>query len=270
MRFLMIITLSLFCLSPAVGQNPQANTPQWESLFNGRDLSGWNKVGNEKWVVEDGVIYGEGITEEYGYLATEKTYEEFDLALRFKCEASGNSGVYIHTTFEPGTATVTKGRQIEIDRAIGKHTGGIYGDGKGWIVWPAPELETDIKSNDWNDLRIKVVGTRHMTYLNGVKMVDFTYPSPVVTSGVIALQLHSGGEGRMRFKDLWIRDLSGKKGISRTRAVDEPFQIVLRCVRKIFFRRECIEFFSNSVSSPAILRQHHSAADHCVSLITEL
>ena len=26
--------------------------------------------------------------------------------------------------------------------------------------------------------------------------------------GVIALQLHSGGEGRMRFKDLWIRDLS--------------------------------------------------------------
>jgi len=28
--------------------------------------------------------------------------------------------------------------------------------------------------------------------------------------GLIALQLHSGGEGRMRFKDIFVRDLSGK------------------------------------------------------------
>ena len=139
-----------------------------------------------------------------------KTYQDFDLTLRFKCEASGNSGVFIHTTFEPGTPKVIKGRQIEIDRTIGHHTGGIYGDGKGWIVWPAPELETVIKPDDWNDLRIKVIGNRHITYLNGVQMVDFTYPAPGATTGVIALQLHSGGEGRMRFKDLWIRDLSTK------------------------------------------------------------
>ena len=39
-------------------------------------------------------------------------------------------------------------------------------------------------------------------------MIDFTYPSPVNVDGVIALQLHSGGRGRMRFKDIWIRDFS--------------------------------------------------------------
>jgi hypothetical protein len=44
--------------------------------------------------------------------------------------------------------------------------------------------------------------------LNGVQILDFTYPSPEAKEGVIALQLHSGGEGRMRFKDIWIRDLS--------------------------------------------------------------
>lgn len=209
MRTLTVLLLAVFtCFVNDFAQAQNEFGPDWKPLFNGQDLSGWQKIGNEKWVVEDGAIYGEGITEEYGYLATDKKYRDFHLFLRFKCEASGNSGVYLHTEFKPGTATVVKGRQIEIDRAVGKHTGGVYGDGKGWIVWPAPELETVIRSNDWNEMLIKVEGRRYVTYLNGVQMIDFTYPSPGATNGLIALQLHSGGEGRMRFKDIWVRDLS--------------------------------------------------------------
>jgi len=210
MRAPLILTVILLCVPSVFGQETLQPAPKWQSLFNGKDLSGWKMIGNEKWVVEGGAIYGEGITNEYGYLATEKTYQDFELELQFKCEASGNSGVYIHTTFEAGTPKVISGRQVEIDRAIGHHTGGIYGDGKGWIVWPAPELETIIKPDDWNDLRISVIGKRYITHLNGKQMIDFTYPSPGATSGVIALQLHSGGEGRMRFKHLRIRDLSQK------------------------------------------------------------
>ena len=59
-----------------------------------------------------------------------------------------------------------------------------------------------------SDMLIKVECHRYVVYLNGVQMLDFTYPSPGAKEGVIALQLHSGGQGRMRFKDLWIRDLS--------------------------------------------------------------
>lgn len=205
----MLSLLWLGCMTAAA--SAQISGPfnaTWQPLFNGRDLTGWVEVGNERWVVEEGAIYGEGVTEEYGYLATEKRYQDFHLALQFKCEASGNSGVYLHTTFRPGTAEVVAGRQIEIDRRIGNHTGGIYGDGRGWIVWPAPELEAVLKPNDWNHLLIKVEGNRYVTVLNGVQMVDFTYPTPGAREGHIALQLHSGGEGRMRFKDIWIRDLS--------------------------------------------------------------
>ena len=208
MRFSFAVIFALLCTNAAVAQRPRNLGPEWESLFNGKDLSGWKEIGHEKWVVEDSAIYGEGVTNEYGYLATEKKYKDFHLFLRFKCEASGNSGVYLHTEFEPGTPTITQGRQIEIARAVGHHTGGIYGDGKGWIVWPAPELETVIRSDDWNEMLIKVEGHRYITVLNGVQMIDFTYPSPSATEGVIALQLHSGGQGRMRFKDIWIRDLS--------------------------------------------------------------
>jgi hypothetical protein len=39
-------------------------------------------------------------------------------------------------------------------------------------------------------------------------MIDFTDPNPKSFDGPIALQLHAGGEGNMRFKDIWLRDLS--------------------------------------------------------------
>src|SRR5262245_54949541 len=79
----------------------------WVSLFNGKDLTGWVKVGNEKWEIEEATIHGQGITKEYGYLKTEKNYKDFELFLRFKCEASGNSGVFFHAEFKPGSATIT-------------------------------------------------------------------------------------------------------------------------------------------------------------------
>jgi len=178
------------------------------SLFNGKDLTGWVKIGNEKWEVEDGVIHGQGITKEYGYLQTEKKYVDFDLSLRFKCEADGNSGVFFHAEFKPGTATITQGLQFEIDRGLNRHTGGLYGDGRQWIVWPAPELETVIRPYDWNDFLLSVHGNRYISRLNGVLMVDFTDPAPRSFDGYIALQLHSGGQGNMKFKDIYIRDLT--------------------------------------------------------------
>lgn len=207
-KFVLAAALSLSSVTaPTQAQDLGVFGGAWEPLFDGGDLSKWDPVGEEKWVVEDGAIYGEGVTEEYGYLATKKRYRSFQLSLQFRCEADGNSGVYIHTEFEPGTPKVTAGRQIEIDRTLGHHTGGIYGDGKGWVAWPAPQYETVIKPNDWNSMLICVEGRHYRVVLNGIEVLNFTYPTPVATEGKIALQLHSGGEGRMRFKDIYVRDL---------------------------------------------------------------
>ena len=61
-------------------------------LFNGKDLSGWKKNGDEKWVVDQGTIVCESTANKYGYLTTEKSYRNFTLRLKFKGEAAGNSG----------------------------------------------------------------------------------------------------------------------------------------------------------------------------------
>ncbi len=188
---------------------PEDMPAQWQSMFNGKDLTGWVKVGNEKWEVEEGgIIHGQGITKEYGYLRTEQKYKDFEMSLRWKAEADGNSGVFFHSDFKPGTADVSQGLQFEIDRVLNRHTGGIYGDGRNWIAWPAADYETVLKPDDWNDMYMKVVNNRYICRLNGVTVLDFTDPSPRSFDGYISLQLHSGGLGNMKFKELYIRDLT--------------------------------------------------------------
>src|SRR5437763_1269127 len=64
----------------AGGQEPTRLPGQdWISLFNGKDLTGWTKIGQESWTVEDGLIHGKGLTKEYGYLQTEKPFKDFQL-----------------------------------------------------------------------------------------------------------------------------------------------------------------------------------------------
>jgi 3-keto-disaccharide hydrolase len=198
--------LSLIGLSQDKHKMPGGD---WVSLFNGGDLNGWEKVGHESWTVENGVIHGKGLTPDYGYLQTEKLYRDFQLSLRFKCVGDGNSGVFFHSAFKPGTADVTQGMQFEIDCNMMHHTGGVYAeDGRQWVVWPAPENESVVKMAEWNDYLVEVQGNRYRSRLNGVPMVDFTDPKPGAPDGTIALQLHAGGRGNMEFRDIWIRDLS--------------------------------------------------------------
>jgi hypothetical protein len=187
---------------------PRLPGEDWESLFNGKDLTGWTEVGKEKWTVENGAIHGQGVTKDYGYLQTEKNYKDFHLALHFKCEGDGNSGVFFHTAFKPGTADVSQGLQFEIDCSLCKHTAGIYGDGRAWIVWPSPENEIVVRRADWNEYLLKVEGNHYVARLNGVVMVDFTDPNPRSFDGTIAVQLHSGGRGDMRFREIYVRDLT--------------------------------------------------------------
>jgi len=212
MRTIPLAALGLLLASSTFAQPRPQRAPlpgaDWVQLFDGKTLTGWTVIGKEKWVVEDGTIHGEALGKDYGYLQTEKKYVDFHMSLRFKCEGKGNSGVFFHVDFKPGTAAVTQGLQFEIDCNINQHTGGVYGDGRQWIVWPAPEKGGVVRQSDWNDYQLKVEGNRYVAVLNGVEMIDFTDPTPKSFDGYIALQLHSGGEGNMRFKDIYIRDLT--------------------------------------------------------------
>jgi hypothetical protein len=175
------------------------------SLFNGKDLSGWEVYGTEKWYVEDGLLVCEsGPDKQYGYLATKKHYKNFELNLEFKQEASGNSGVFIRSTVD---GTKVSGWQVEVAPS-GKHTGGVYESyGRGWLIKPDPEKEKVLKEGKWNKMKIVVNGDTLTSYLNGVEMITITDAKIGAGEGSVALQIHDGGGILVKWRNLEIKEL---------------------------------------------------------------
>jgi hypothetical protein len=88
------------------------NLQAQKSIFNGKNLKGWTAHGTEKWYVEKGELICEsGPDKKYGYLSTDKAYQDFTLTLDFKQEANGNSGVFIRSSIE---GTKISGWQVEV------------------------------------------------------------------------------------------------------------------------------------------------------------
>ena len=176
-----------------------------EDLFNGKDLSGWIVHGTEKWYVEDGLLICEsGPDKEYGYLATEKSFKDMDLSLEFRQEADGNSGVFFRSSLE---GTKISGWQAEV-APPGNDTGGIYESyGRGWLIKPAPEKDKYLKMGEWNTMRIRVVGDEVTTWLNGEEMIRLKDEKIGQAEGQIALQIHSGGGIRVKWRNIQVREL---------------------------------------------------------------
>lgn len=180
-------------------------TEKGKPLFNGKNLDGWKIHGTESWYVEDGdLICESGPNKKYGYLATTDIFKDFILRLRFKQEADGNSGVFFRSSI---VGTKISGWQVEV-APPGNDSGGIYESyGRGWL-WQIPDdRENILLENEWNDLVIKVVGDRVMVWLNNELMTDLTDEKIGKANGVIALQIHDGGGIKVRWKDIYVREL---------------------------------------------------------------
>ncbi|MCD6597291.1 MAG: DUF1080 domain-containing protein [Bacteroidales bacterium] len=178
---------------------------EWVSLFNGKDLDGWKIHGTELWFVNDGNLVCEsGPDKEYGYLATDKKFKDFELKLEFLQDANGNSGVFFRSSLD---GTKIAGWQVEV-APPGHDTGGIYESyGRGWLVKIPDEKEDILKMGEWNKLKIRVVGENVQTWLNGEKMVDFNDEKIGEAIGVIALQIHSGGGIKVSWRNILIKEL---------------------------------------------------------------
>tara|TARA_B100000963_G_scaffold62007_1_gene50083 strand:+ start:33655 stop:34245 length:591 start_codon:yes stop_codon:yes gene_type:complete len=176
-----------------------------ESLFNGRNLDGWNIHGTELWYVEDGLLICEsGPDKGYGYLSTEKFYDDFDLTVEFKQEANGNSGVFIRSTFE---GTKVSGWQVEV-APPGNDTGGVYESyGREWLIKPDKEKDKVLKMGKWNKMRIRVVGNLIQSWLNGISMISLEDEMIGKGKGSIALQIHDGGGIKVRWRNLIVNEL---------------------------------------------------------------
>lgn len=206
MKYLITSTFMAVMLFTACTSGQKAmNGQKGVSIFNGKSLDGWEIYGTEKWYVNNGELICEsGPDKGYGYLATTKKYKDFDLTLEFLQEANGNSGVFFRSSIE---GTKITGWQAEV-APPGHDTGGIYESyGRGWLIKPEAGADESLKMGEWNSMRVRVVGDKVTTWLNGKQMIELEDEKIGQATGQIALQIHDGGGIKVKWRNLRVVEL---------------------------------------------------------------
>lgn len=235
MKTRLVLASLAFCAGVAIAQEAG-----FKSLFNGKDLSGWE--GNPKlWSVEDGAITGKTGTNADNKIShntflvyTNDTVDNFELRFSYQITERGNSGIqyrskvsrkgafgpivggyqadfeggktYSGILYEEGGRGILaqRGQKTVIKEVDGKHkveAAGSVGDSK--------VIQAGIVPEGWNQYVVIAKGNHLQHFINGMQTVDVTdeQEAKAAKSGVLALQIHAGPPMRVQFKDIRIKSL---------------------------------------------------------------
>jgi hypothetical protein len=219
MKHLRLLALAGFVAVLALGQAPgqdkdkKSDPPivpplkgksETITLFNGKDLTGWE--GHEKnWSVQDGVIIGKNTDEvkRSTYLLTKQKFHDFRLVFDFKLAKSEmHSGIALWGKVAPekGDMYTYSGHLVMFPSGYG-----FYDlDGRNGIHNNAQAAQKVGKQHDWNHMEILAQGNRIRFVLNGELISDWREPLPDrIKEAPIGLQLHSNKEAQeVQFKNL--------------------------------------------------------------------
>jgi len=192
------------------------------SLFDGTSLDGWRVVGGTgEFMVEDGMIKGFG-TDVKGntFLRTERIFTDFDFRFSYK-RLKGNSGMMFRANQRDGGTGRVFGYQCEHgNRPERAWSGGIFDEARrGWLQ----PHSTDPRSQaafteqgqritnfeEWNDVRILARDNVIKIWYNGELRSHFidTDEEHDTREGFFGLQVHSGKESLVYWKNLRIKEL---------------------------------------------------------------
>ncbi len=180
----------------------------WESLFDGKSLTGWSAIGDGSWEVEEGVIHGYS-GEEGGFLVNEKSYKNFYLVSKFKIIKEDNSGIWVRKS--PDSVNVSITDAIECN--IYDHNGPIHAYSTGSIATHARAWYGMIDYNDWNEMEIFAEEEHIVMFVNGEKSSESYLPSKFNKAGNICLQggikvfAEDKGPSDVYFKDMKIKSM---------------------------------------------------------------
>jgi hypothetical protein len=212
---------------------------RFHTLFNGKDLTGWN--GNpEFWSVTNGVIQGRTTeakpTEGNTFLIwTNGEVADFELRLQYKIvgnnpKGQANSGIQYRSKVADAKKWVVGGYQADFE-AGATYSGILYEErGRGILakrgekvvlkadpddekkhkseitgsVGKSEDIQAKIKKEDWNTYRIVARGNRLQHFINDSQTVDLTdeHAAKAAKSGILALQLHAGPPMTVQFRRL--------------------------------------------------------------------
>ena len=159
----------------------------WQLLFDGKTLNGWRDYNGTEvtgiWVVENGTLaaLGQG-ADEFGYIVSDKIYENFILSYDWKISHGGNSGVFYHVVERQHVSVpYATGPEYQILDDIGfpeKHPEftlqDYYRVGANYAMHPPDAEKIKLKpSGKWNNSKIIFDNGHVEHWLNGEKILEF-------------------------------------------------------------------------------------------------
>ena len=181
----------------------------WVSLFDGDSTKGWTPRGE----VESFRAVGDElqiVSQKNVWIVSDVVLTDFEVEAEVKLpdDAIGfNSGLGFRLV---GSKGKPKGYQCEIDLGL---TGGIYGIGMGgWLYPKSAEDKASYKTataglfkpKEWNVVKVRCVGSRMQTWVNGKPVADITGAKK--QAGRFGIQHH--GKGRLvKFRNLRAKNL---------------------------------------------------------------
>ena len=217
-----LVFFSLLLLSPVFAQDG------FKSLFNGKDLSGWD--GNpELWKVENGEIVGtttgpEQLKYNQFLIWRGGVLKNFELRVKVK-QKGNNTGIqYRSREFPVVGKWSVGGYQCDIHPAA-PNNGMVYGEkwggilvqngqsvvidpeGKKWLVGEHEPVKVDIAQ--WHDYTIIAQGNHMVHQIDGqvaIDLVDFGAETQLL-EGILAFQLHRGPAMVLQVKDVLLKEL---------------------------------------------------------------
>lgn len=231
-----LITAALLGSASLLGEDApkkparKSTKPAWEKLFDGKTLNGWSGL-TDHWSVRDGAITGvtsrDNKLDHNTFLVwTNGTLANFELRLKYRI-LNGNSGIQYRSQLLDPEKFIVGGYQADFE--AGKTYSGILYEerGRGILaergqstvikevdgrtkvnvvrrIEDSAKLQAAIRDGDWNDYHIVANGNHLMHFINGRMTADIVdlQANKAATSGILALQIHTGPPMLVQFKDL--------------------------------------------------------------------
>ncbi|WP_276389264.1 3-keto-disaccharide hydrolase [Eudoraea chungangensis] len=204
----LVLLLSL-CLS-AISYGQNKNKDGWVSLFNGKDLSGWEVGENaSSFSVEKGKIKAAGDVAHLFYMGAiaNHSFKNFEFKASVMTMPNSNSGIYFHTKYQESDWPM-HGYEVQVNNSHTdwRRTGSLYAI--------ADVKENYAADNEWYTEYIKVEGNRVIVKINDIVVVDYTEPENplrdegskhrILSKGTFALQGHDP-ESVVYYKDIMVK-----------------------------------------------------------------
>lgn len=244
-HFFVTFLLATSVLGALIGcVKPQETESEWQTLFNGTDLTGWQvkclPADQDKvyWKVVNGTIECDSIGDkdhDYVWLMHDREFDDFQLSLEFRTSPAspGNSGVQIRSRYDtsegaPGGGWLD-GPQVDLHPPGSWRTGLIYDETRDTRAWIFPRLEDwNISREDasipdpvffpgdqepyWNRLVIRCVGTQITTTLNDQLVSDYDGAGLLDDEGHAKYRVGMNGHIALQLHmrdelQIWFRDI---------------------------------------------------------------